>query len=62
MMVYVKLQRSEALGLCLAAFSATLPYLGRFLEVGNEMVPLWCLMKWCIVLVLDVEKGKMSDW
>ncbi|KAL5224967.1 hypothetical protein ABZP36_011606 [Zizania latifolia] len=24
--------RSEALGLCLAAFSATLPYLGRFLE------------------------------
>uniref|UniRef100_A0A0D9XLP6 Protein COFACTOR ASSEMBLY OF COMPLEX C SUBUNIT B CCB2, chloroplastic n=1 Tax=Leersia perrieri TaxID=77586 RepID=A0A0D9XLP6_9ORYZ len=38
----VKLQRSEALGLCLAAFSATLPYLGRFLEGAGaaERVPL----------------------
>ncbi|EEE51287.1 hypothetical protein OsJ_32199 [Oryza sativa Japonica Group] len=34
--------RSEALGLCLAAFSATLPYLGRFLEGAGaaERVPL----------------------
>uniref|UniRef100_A0A0E0IVB2 Uncharacterized protein n=1 Tax=Oryza nivara TaxID=4536 RepID=A0A0E0IVB2_ORYNI len=33
---------SEALGLCLAAFSATLPYLGRFLEGAGaaERVPL----------------------
>ncbi|RLN41376.1 protein COFACTOR ASSEMBLY OF COMPLEX C SUBUNIT B CCB2, chloroplastic [Panicum miliaceum] len=29
--------RSEALGLCLAAFSATLPFLGRFLEVGRGL-------------------------
>uniref|UniRef100_J3N479 Protein COFACTOR ASSEMBLY OF COMPLEX C SUBUNIT B CCB2, chloroplastic n=1 Tax=Oryza brachyantha TaxID=4533 RepID=J3N479_ORYBR len=34
--------RSEVLGLCLAAFSATLPYLGRFLEGAGaaERVPL----------------------
>ncbi|XP_025792334.1 protein COFACTOR ASSEMBLY OF COMPLEX C SUBUNIT B CCB2, chloroplastic isoform X2 [Panicum hallii] len=35
-------QRSEALGLCLAAFSATLPFLGRFLEGADaaSRVPL----------------------
>ncbi|GJN19937.1 hypothetical protein PR202_gb07256 [Eleusine coracana subsp. coracana] len=34
--------RSEALGLCLAAFSATLPFLGRFLEGADaaSRVPL----------------------
>ncbi|OAY78897.1 Protein COFACTOR ASSEMBLY OF COMPLEX C SUBUNIT B CCB2, chloroplastic [Ananas comosus] len=32
----MRVQRSEALGLCLAAFSLALPYLGRFLEVGRD--------------------------
>lgn len=46
-------QRSEALGVCLAAFSTALPYLGKFLKVGD----LVCLQHWLLLACLELFVG-----
>ncbi|KAM3409127.1 hypothetical protein ACQJBY_001858 [Aegilops geniculata] len=56
-------QRSEALGLCLAAFSAALPYLGRFLEGAgaSSRVPLLEGSKQVFVIPDDLSTAQKED-
>ncbi|KAF6983866.1 hypothetical protein CFC21_001963 [Triticum aestivum] len=55
--------RSEALGLCLAAFSAALPYLGRFLEGAgaSSRVPLPEGSRQVFVIPDDLSTAQKED-
>ncbi|KAF6989339.1 hypothetical protein CFC21_006678, partial [Triticum aestivum] len=55
--------RSEALGLCLAAFSAALPYLGRFLEGAgaSSRVPLPEGSRQVFVIPDDLSTSQKED-
>uniref|UniRef100_A0ACD5TIN3 Uncharacterized protein n=1 Tax=Avena sativa TaxID=4498 RepID=A0ACD5TIN3_AVESA len=55
--------RSEALGLCLAAFSAALPYLGRFLEGAGAAgrVPLPERSRQVFVIPNDLSAAQKED-
>lgn len=56
-------QRSEALGLCLAAFSATLPFLGRFLEGADaaNRVPLPDRSRQVFVMSENLSAAQKED-
>ncbi|TKV95305.1 hypothetical protein SEVIR_9G354800v4 [Setaria viridis] len=55
--------RSEALGLCLAAFSATLPFLGRFLEGADaaNRVPLPDRSRQVFVMSENLSAAQKED-